>query len=171
MTPFGLSGPYSAYVGNNIVAEAMGGLMYIQGDDTRPPCVSPYEQGTHLASLHAAFGTLSALWERQTSGCGQLVEVSVQEVLAQIYYTLVRYSYGKDILRRTGARNPQPANGYYRCQDGHIFLSLFQPHQWDRLVELMQDPVLLDPALRDRSLPACACRRGGGAHSAVCRAL
>jgi crotonobetainyl-CoA:carnitine CoA-transferase CaiB-like acyl-CoA transferase len=98
--------------------------MYIQGDDTRPPCVSPYEQGTHLASLHAAFGTLSALWERQTSGCGQVVEVSVQEVLAQIYYALVRYAYGKDILRRTGARNPQPANGYYRCQDGHIFLSL-----------------------------------------------
>ena len=150
LTPFGLSGPYSAYVGNNIVAEAMGGLMYIQGDDTRPPCVSPYEQGMHLASLHAAFGTLSALWERRASGCGQVVEVSAQEVLAQIYYVLVRYSYGKDILRRTGARNPQPANGYYRCQDGHIFLSLFQPHQWDRLVELMQDPVLLEPAFRDR---------------------
>ncbi|HSX79315.1 MAG TPA: CoA transferase, partial [Candidatus Saccharimonadia bacterium] len=151
LTPFGLSGPYSAYVGNNIVAEAMGGLMYIQGDDTRPPCVSPYEQGMQLASLHAAFGTLSALWERQTSGCGQVVEVSVQEVLAQIYYALVRYSYGKDILRRTGARNPQPANGYYRCQDGYVFLSLFQPHQWDRLVELMQDPVLLEPAYRDRN--------------------
>jgi crotonobetainyl-CoA:carnitine CoA-transferase CaiB-like acyl-CoA transferase len=150
LTPFGLSGPYSAYIGNNIVAEAMGGLMYIQGDDTRPPCVSPYEQGMHLASLHAAFGTLSALWERRASGCGQVVEVSAQEVLAQIYYALVRYSYGKDILRRTGARNPQPANGYYRCQDGHIFLSLFQPHQWDRLVDLMQDPVLLDPAFRDR---------------------
>src|SRR5499427_5865844 len=151
LTPFGLSGPYSAYVGNNIVVEAMGGLMYIQGDDTRPPCVSPYEQGMHLASLHAAFGTLSALWERQTSGCGQVVEVSAQEVLAQIYYALVRYAYGKDILRRTGARNPQPANGYYRCQDGHIFLSLFQAHQWDRLAELMQDPVLLEPAFRDRN--------------------
>src|SRR4030095_6373139 len=150
LTPFGLSGPYSAYAGTNIVAEAMGGLMYIQGDDTRPPCVSPYEQGIHLASLHAAFGTLSALWERRVSGCGQVVEVSAQEVLAQIYYVLVRYSYGKDILRRTGARNPQPANGYYRCQDGHVFLSLFQPQQWDRLVELMQDPVLLQPAFRDR---------------------
>ena len=49
LTPFGLSGPYSTYAGTNIVVEAMGGLMYIQGDDTRPPCVSPYEQGLHLA--------------------------------------------------------------------------------------------------------------------------
>jgi crotonobetainyl-CoA:carnitine CoA-transferase CaiB-like acyl-CoA transferase len=62
----------------------------------------------------------------------------------------VRYAYGKDILRRTGARNPQPANGYYRCQDGHVFLCLFQQHHWDRLVELMQDPLLIDPAFRDR---------------------
>jgi crotonobetainyl-CoA:carnitine CoA-transferase CaiB-like acyl-CoA transferase len=151
LTPFGLSGPYSTYAGTNIVAEAMGGLMYIQGDDTRPPCVSPYEQGLHLASLHAAFGTLSALWERRTSGCGQVVEVSAQEVLAQIYYAVVRYAYGKDILRRTGARNPQPANGYYRCQDGYIFLSLFQAHQWDRLVDLMQDPLLMQPAFRERA--------------------
>jgi crotonobetainyl-CoA:carnitine CoA-transferase CaiB-like acyl-CoA transferase len=49
-TPFGLSGPYSAYAGNNLIAEAMGGLMYIQGDDEKPPCVSPYAQGAHLAA-------------------------------------------------------------------------------------------------------------------------
>jgi hypothetical protein len=51
--PFGLRGPYSAHAGNNPIAEAMGGLMYIQGDDTQPPCMSPYEQGVHLASVHA----------------------------------------------------------------------------------------------------------------------
>jgi crotonobetainyl-CoA:carnitine CoA-transferase CaiB-like acyl-CoA transferase len=150
MTPFGLSGPYSAYVGNNLIAEAMGGLMYIQGDNEKPPCVSPYEQGRHLASLHAAFGTLAALWERQASGRGQVVEVSMQEVVAQVYYPLVRYAYRNEILRRPGTRNPQPANGYYRCQDGHVFLSLFQAHHWDRLVEFMRDPVLLEPAWRDR---------------------
>jgi crotonobetainyl-CoA:carnitine CoA-transferase CaiB-like acyl-CoA transferase len=150
ITPFGLAGPHSTYVGNNLIAEAMGGLMVIQGDDTLPPCVSPYAQGVHLASLHAAFGTLAALWERRASGCGQMVEVSVQEVVAQVYYTSVRYAYGSDILRRTGASNPQPANGFYRCQDGQVFISLFMPHQWDRLVELMQDPTLAAPEFRDR---------------------
>jgi crotonobetainyl-CoA:carnitine CoA-transferase CaiB-like acyl-CoA transferase len=150
ISPFGLSGPHHAYAGNNLIAEAMGGLMYIQGDDSQPPCVSPYAQGVHLASLHAAFGTLLAIWERQVSGRGQVVEVSVQEVVAQVYYTPVRYAYGSDILRRTGARNPQPANGYYRCQDGQVFISIFMPHQWDRLVEMTRDPILADPAFRDR---------------------
>ncbi len=149
-TPFGLSGPYSAYAGNNLIAEAMGGLMYIQGDDKKAPCVSPYAQGVHLASLHAAFSTLLALWERRSSGLGQLVEVAVHEVVAHIYFTLVRYAYRSEITRRPGARNLYPPNGYYRCQDGYVFISLFQPHHWDRFVELMGDAALTDAAFRER---------------------
>ena len=103
-SPFGLSGPYSSYIGNNIVAEAMGGLSYIQGDDTRPPCVSPCEQGLYLASLHAACGTLMALWERRTSGQGQLVEAAVHEVLANLYFLLVNYGLWSDIPYRIGAQ-------------------------------------------------------------------
>lgn len=150
ISPFGLSGLYHDYAGNNIVAEAMGGLMAIQGDDTRPPCVSPYAQGQHLASLHAAFGTLLALRERQSSGRGQIVEVSMQEVIAHIHFTLLHYTYASDITRRPGVRNPITPNGYYPCRDGHVFISLFMPHQWDRLVALMEEPALADPALRDR---------------------
>src|SRR5215510_7967584 len=148
-SPFGLSGPYSAYTGNNIVAEAMGGLMYIQGDDAKPPCVSPCEQGLYLASLHAACCTLLALWERRASGLGQVVEVSVHEVLANLYFLVVSYDLWSDIPYRIGARNFMPPNGYYRCQDGHVFIAALQPRQWDRLVELVDDPRLKDAALRD----------------------
>jgi crotonobetainyl-CoA:carnitine CoA-transferase CaiB-like acyl-CoA transferase len=147
---FGLRGPHSAYAGNNLIAEAMGGLMYIQGDDTRPPCVSPYEQGAHLASMHAVFGTLLALWERQASGQGQVVEVSMQEVVAHIHFTLVHYTYGSQITRRPGVRNPITPNGYYPCRDGHVFISLFMPRQWERLVALMEVPALTVPAFRER---------------------
>lgn len=150
LTPFGLHGPYSGYAGSNIVAEAMGGLMAIQGDDTAAPCVSPYEQGTQLASLHAAFGAVSALWERRRSGLGQVVEVSIQEVLVPIYYGVVRYDYSGDILRRTGGRNPQPANGYYQCQDGHVFLCVLQQNHWVRLGELSGDAFLCQPAIQER---------------------
>jgi crotonobetainyl-CoA:carnitine CoA-transferase CaiB-like acyl-CoA transferase len=149
-TPFGLRGPYRDYAGNNLIAEAMGGLMSIQGDDMKPPCVSPYEQGQHLASMHAVFGTLLALWERRSSGQGQLVEVSMQEVVAHLHFTLVRYAYAGEIIRRPGVRNPITPNGYYPCQNGHVFISLFMPRQWDRLVALVGDPALTDPAFRDR---------------------
>src|SRR2546428_4448910 len=117
-SPFGLSGPYSAYTGNNIVAEAMGGLMYIQGDDATPPAASPYEQGLYLASLHAACGTLLALWERRASGRGQAVEVCVHEVLANLYFLLVNYGLWSDMPYRIVARNFMPPTGYYRLHGG-----------------------------------------------------
>jgi crotonobetainyl-CoA:carnitine CoA-transferase CaiB-like acyl-CoA transferase len=148
-SPFGLTGPYRDYLGNNIVAEAMGGLMYIQGDDAKPPCVSPGEQGLYLASLHATFSTLIALWERRSSGQGQVVEVAVHEVLANLYFLLVNYGLWSDIPYRIGARNFMPPNGYYRCQDGYVFIAALMARQWERLVEMVGDPRLADPTLRD----------------------
>ncbi len=146
---FGLSGPYSAYAGNDIVAEAMGGLAYIQGDDAKPPCVSPCGQGVYLASIQAAFGALMALWERRSSGRGQLVEASVHEVLANLYFLLVNYGLWSDIPYRIGASNFMPPNGYYPCKDGHIFIAALMPHLWKKLVEVVGDPRLQDEALRD----------------------
>ena len=149
VSTFGLSGPHSGYLGNNIIAEAMGGLTYIQGDDARPPCVSPCEQGVYLASLHAAFGALMALWERRASGRGQLVETSVQEVLANLYFLIVNYGLWSDIPYRIGARNFMPPNGYYRCRDGHVFIATLMSGLWEKLVDAVGDPRLADDALRD----------------------
>jgi crotonobetainyl-CoA:carnitine CoA-transferase CaiB-like acyl-CoA transferase len=146
---FGLTGPYRDYLGNNIVAEAMGGLSYIQGDDAKPPTVSPCEQGVYLASVQAVFGALMALWERRSSGQGQLVETSVQDVLANLYFLLVNYGLWSDIPYRIGARNFMPPNGYYPCKDGHVFIATLMAGLWDKLVDCVGDPRLKDPALQD----------------------
>ena len=148
ISTFGLSGPHSRYAGNNIVAEAMGGLTYIQGDDAKPPCVSPCEQGVYLASLHAAFGALMALWERHASSRGQLVETSVQEVLANLYFLIVNYGLYSDIPYRMGARNFMPPNGYYPCRDGHVFIATLMSGLWEKLAGAVGDPRLADEALR-----------------------
>ncbi len=149
ISTFGLSGPYSDYAGNNIIAEAMGGLTYIQGDDAKPPCVSPCEQGVYLASLHAAFGALMALWERRASGRGQMVETSVQEVLANLYFLIVNYGLWSDIPYRMGARNFMPPNGYYPCRDGYVFIATLMSGLWEKLAGAVGDPRLADDALRN----------------------
>jgi crotonobetainyl-CoA:carnitine CoA-transferase CaiB-like acyl-CoA transferase len=146
---FGLTGPYRDYVGNNTVAEAMGGLSYIQGDDAKPPTVSPCEQGVYLASVQAVFGALTALWERRSSGQGQLVETSVQDVLANLYFLLVNYGLWSDIPYRIGARNFMPPNGYYPCKDGHVFIATLMPGLWEKLVDFVGDPRLKAPDLHD----------------------
>lgn len=149
LSPFGLTGPYRDYVANNIVSEAMGGLSYIQGDDAKPPAVSPYEQGVYLASVQAVFGALMALWERRRSEQGQLVEASVHDVLAHLYFLIVNYGLWSDIPYRIGASNFMPPNGYYPCKDGHVFIAALMPGLWEKLVDFVNDPRLRDPALLD----------------------
>ncbi len=146
---FGLTGPYCDYLGNNIVAEAMGGLSYIQGDNAKPPSMSACEQAAFLASVQAVFGALMALWERRRSGQGQLVEASIQDVLANLYFLLVNYGMWSDIPYRIGASNFMPPNGYYPCQDGHVFIAALMPGLWEKLVDFVDDPRLKDPALQD----------------------
>jgi crotonobetainyl-CoA:carnitine CoA-transferase CaiB-like acyl-CoA transferase len=41
LTPFGSTGPYRHYKGSDAIANAAGGFLYGQGDDTRGPCTAP----------------------------------------------------------------------------------------------------------------------------------
>jgi crotonobetainyl-CoA:carnitine CoA-transferase CaiB-like acyl-CoA transferase len=42
-----------------------------------------------------------------------------------------------------------PPNGYYPCQDGYVFIATLMPGLWDKLVKLVGDPRLAEPALQD----------------------
>jgi crotonobetainyl-CoA:carnitine CoA-transferase CaiB-like acyl-CoA transferase len=90
-----------------------------------------------------------ALWERRTSGRGQLIEAAVHEVLANLYFLLVNYGLWSDIPYRIGASNFMPPNGYYPCQDGHVFIATLMPGLWDKLVTMVGDPRLAETALQD----------------------
>src|SRR5579884_3768040 len=82
VTGFGQSGPYRDYLCPDLVAFAMGGLMYISGDPALPPVKAPQTQAFYYASVCAALGTLLALWHRAQGGEGCAVDVAAQEAIA-----------------------------------------------------------------------------------------
>ena len=150
VTPFGHSGPYRDYLGGELAAQAMGGLMYIQGDPDMPPCSVPAEHAYQLACHHAAFATLAALTERRTSGRGQHVDVSAQEVVAHLLFNISRYALTGDIASRRNNDLAIAPNNYYPCRDGaRVCLCVFYDRHWDVLVEWMGDDALSDPAFRE----------------------
>lgn len=81
ITPFGQAGPYKGHKGSDIVAMAMGGLMYIIGDPDRAPLHVGVEQAYPQAGAQAAAATMIAHHYRQATGEGQHVDVSMQEAL------------------------------------------------------------------------------------------
>ncbi len=80
VTPFGSGGPRSRWRGGELVASAMGGVLRLTGEPDRPPVKEALDACGFHAEMAAAAGAMAAHLARGTSGMGQHVDVSVQEV-------------------------------------------------------------------------------------------
>ena len=83
LTGFGPKGPYAGYPGYEGIVAAKSGRMRMFGDiaDRPGPGYEAVQAGMHAASQSAITGTLAALFERETSGRGQLVETSLLQAM------------------------------------------------------------------------------------------
>ena len=156
ITPFGQDGPYKAYKAPDIVATAVGGRMYPFGDPDRPPVrVSHHFQSYLHAGAEAAVAAMMALHHRHLTGEGQLVDLSVQEAVAQGADLMVAYwDMMKRHQQRPGTR-PERAIRQTRvwpCKDGHVMwvywfgLSAY----WNPpLIEWMESEGMADDFLRE----------------------
>ena len=148
ITGFGQSGPYRDFKAPNIVAFAMGGLMNLCGHPGRAPLVGPCDIAYHLGAVHAAFGTLVALFNRRSSGRGEHVDVSLQDVLVADPFLriITRYSVTGEIPERTGHSQSTTVAETYQCRDGYARIFVNQTDHWKRFVDwLGRPPELLDP--------------------------
>src|SRR5262245_4507046 len=148
ITGFGLSGPYRDFKAPDIVAFAMGGFMAVCGHPGKAPLAGPCEVAYHLGSVHAAFGTLLALFNRRGNGAGDHVEISLHDVLvADPFLKLItRYSVNGEIQQRTGHSQATTVADTYKCKDGYVRLFVNQADHWRRFVEwLRSPPELTDP--------------------------
>jgi formyl-CoA transferase len=117
---YGQTGPYRERPGFANVAEAFGGLRYITGEPGRPPVRAAASLGDTIAGLHAAYGALAALHERERSGRGQVVDVALYESVLNLMESMIpEYSRYGHVRERTGARldGVVPSNTY-PCRDG-----------------------------------------------------
>lgn len=138
ITPFGQSGPYRNFQADDLVAAALGGQIYINGEPGLLP-LKPYGNQTyHQAGLAAASGIMLALWQRHASNRGQYLDISLQESAASgLDHVLVRYFYRGEVAERQGSLYWNKAFRIFPCRDGFILLSLFR--QWETLVEWLAD--------------------------------
>jgi len=153
ITPFGQSGPYRDYKSCDVVASAMGGQLYLNGQPGWPPLKPFGHQSYYLAAIFAAIGVMLALWHRHSSGRGQHIDISLQEcTAAALDHVLVRYFYQGEVAQRRGSLHWNNAFRVFPANDGYVLLSLL--YQWPTLVEWLESEGmaedLTDAKWRDR---------------------
>jgi crotonobetainyl-CoA:carnitine CoA-transferase CaiB-like acyl-CoA transferase len=153
ITGFGDSGPYVERPAYDTVAQAMSGFLSLMLDPSQPRMTGPAVADT-LTGLYAAYGILGALYERERSGKGRTVEVSM--IAAMTHFCIEPFAN----LFASGA-SPGPygraavAQAHvYRCADGKLLaLHLSSPEKfWTGLLEAIERPDLAgDPRFNPRA--------------------
>ncbi len=131
---YGQDGPYRDRAGHDMNYLGLVGLLGLTGEQDGPP-VQAAGQIADLGggALMAAFGILAALRERDRSGEGQIVDVSMADG-ALSWLAMVAGKYFADgVAPRRGAL--ELAGGYlcyrpYACSDGHVTLGALEPKFW-----------------------------------------
>jgi len=141
ITPFGQTGPYRDFKASDIVAQAMGGIMYLAGFPEDPPNRLYGSQAYHMASVQAACGILTALYVRDMTGEGQHVDVSMQEAVAIAQESAMQtYDLRREIRQRTGVSGLAPAHpamGTFECKDGYVNIFMMGG-LWSILLDWME---------------------------------
>jgi crotonobetainyl-CoA:carnitine CoA-transferase CaiB-like acyl-CoA transferase len=134
ITPFGQTGPYRGYRSSDMVAEALGGMIWTNGFPDEPPLHAMGLQAYHSASFFAAIGTLLALLTRDGLGEGQWVDVSMQEAVAgAVEHVAPFYHQGLGIESRRGSLHWSRYFRVARCRDGYVMHCSLG--DWTSLVE------------------------------------
>ena len=156
---YGRSGPNMSYPAMDLTVQAMAGVMNVTGYPDRPPVKAGPALADFFGGVHLYGAIVTALYEREKTGVGRLVEVSMQEaVYASLASNLgLHYSQGNSVPPRTGNRHGGLAEAPYNVyptQDGHIAIICVNETHWQSLLKAMQredlaaDPRYLDLKLR-----------------------
>lgn len=139
MTAFGETGPYKDRAGYDVMVSALGGTMGITG----MPGSAPVKTGVALldvaTGVHAATAICAALYERERSGRGQRIELSLLGVqLATLINAASVYLVGGEVMGPQGNAHvaivPYRA---FRAADGYIVVGAANDSMFARLCEVL----------------------------------
>ena len=124
ITPFGDTGPGKNYKAADIITWAAGGMMYLMGDEGKPPLEMSQPQAGLHAGAEAAVASLIAHYPREIDGLGQHIVIDMQAcVVSTLMNEQAMPLLHGDYLRRsgifTGAIGGRRKT-VFRCKDGYV---------------------------------------------------
>ncbi|MGI9336688.1 MAG: CaiB/BaiF CoA transferase family protein, partial [Gammaproteobacteria bacterium] len=142
LSGFGYDGPYAARGGFDLIAQGMGGIMHVTGEPDGPPTSVGLPICDLGTGMWAVQGILAALYERERTGKGQLVECSLLETaIGFSSWTSAGWLADRTEPTRQGSRHRQNAP-YQRMvtQDGYMMIGAGDQSMWERCARALGHP-------------------------------
>ncbi len=153
---FGLSGPDRDNLAMDLTIQAVSGLIATTGFSDGPPVKAGPAVVDFLSGIHLYAATVTALFERERTGRGRLVEVAMQEA-AYASLTSQLHAYfdtGRAPPRQGNASHGRVPLNVYPTNDGYVAMNIAVEEHWQNLLramgreELRNDPRFADNAAR-----------------------
>jgi len=149
---YGLSGPWRDKPGQDLLAQAMSGLPWLNGSHEDPPIPVGLAVADLLASCHLAQGVTALLLRRERTGVGGLVETSLMEGMLDMQFELLSaHLFDPHVtVRRGGAHTAHPflpaPYGVYPTKDGFLAIAMNPVPRLADLLGLDLPAELVEPA-------------------------
>jgi crotonobetainyl-CoA:carnitine CoA-transferase CaiB-like acyl-CoA transferase len=147
LSGFGQDGPYAKKPGFDGIAQAMSGLMAMTGAADGPPILGGAFYIDYIAAVYGCSATLAALFQRERSGVGQLVDVALLDSAVSLLTTALasHANLGLNVSRQ-GNRDKYsaPCNVFATASNEHVLLLSGTDPLFRRLAQTMDRPDLLN---------------------------
>lgn len=129
-TGYGSKGPFKDRPGQDLLAQSISGLPWLNGRAEDPPIPVGLAVADIFTSTHLAFGVTALLLRRERTGVGGLVESSLLESMLDLQFELISANlFDPEVIVKRGAGNsahaflPAPY-GLYETSDGYMAIAM-----------------------------------------------
>ena len=157
---YGLSGSKKNNLAMDLTVQAIGGIMSINGPETGPPMKAGAAICDFVGGVHLYAGIVTALYEREKTGLGGVVEVAMQEAIYPVLTSNIA-SLHKNKWKQPARRgNKHPTQGsapynVYETTDGYIAIICVKDAHWLSLLKVIaREDLLTDQRFKTQALRA-----------------
>ena len=150
---FGQTGPDALKPAYDQIIQGLSGIMAINGDERLNPLRCGFPVCDTVGGLNAAFAILAALYHRERSGEGQLIDVAlVDSIMPLMGWVAANLLIGHQQPQLLGNDNFTAApSGTFATADGAINIAANKQEQWEAVADLLGVPELKhDPRFAQR---------------------
>jgi len=128
---YGEGGPYASKKAYDLLVQCEAGLVMSTGTP-ETPSKAGFSVADLSTGMFAFSGILTALYDRERTGAGATLRVSLLDALGELMTQPAYFSrYGGEPPRRTGARHPSISPyGPFKVSDGSVFFGIQNEREW-----------------------------------------